>query len=78
MNNVSSVTIDDFAGGYMATKHLIDSGCRKIAHIISGPIELEIFKERHRGYQQALKDHNIDYRKIMFLRTNSSIEGKEL
>ena len=74
MNNVSSVTIDDFAGGYMATKHLIDSGCRKIAHIISGPIELEIFKERHRGYQQALEDHNIDYRKDYVLRTNSSIE----
>lgn len=74
MDNVSSVTIDDFAGGYLATKHLIDTGCRKIAHIISGPTELEIFRERHRGYQQALEDNNIDYRKDYVLKTNSSIE----
>ncbi|MBU4537498.1 MAG: LacI family transcriptional regulator [Weeksellaceae bacterium] len=74
MDNVSSVTIDDYAGGYLATKHLIDTGCKKIAHIVSGPIELEIFRERHRGYQQALADHNIDYRKEWVLKTNSSIE----
>ena len=74
MDNVSSVTIDDFTGGYMATKHLIDTGCRKIAHIVSGPIELEIFRERHRGYQQALEDHHIEYRKEYVLKTNSSIE----
>lgn len=78
MDNVSSVTIDDFAGGYMATKHLIDTGCRRIAHIASGPLEIEIFRERHRGYQQALADYNIDYRKEYCLCTNSSIEdGKK-
>lgn len=78
MDNVSSVTIDDFAGGYMATKHLIDIGCKRIAHIASGPLEIEIFRERHRGYQQALLDHNIDYRKEYCLKTNSSIEdGKK-
>lgn len=78
MENVSSVTIDDFAGGYIATKHLIDTGCRRIAHIASGPLEIEIFRERHRGYQQALADYNIDYRKEYVLKTNSSIEdGKK-
>lgn len=74
MDHVSSVTIDDFTGGYLATKHLIDTGCKRIAHIVSGPIELEIFRERHRGYQQALEDHHIDYRKEFVLKTNSSIE----
>ncbi|WP_234108403.1 MULTISPECIES: LacI family DNA-binding transcriptional regulator [Chryseobacterium] len=74
MDHVSSVTIDDFTGGYLATKHLIDTGCKRIAHIVSGPIELEIFRERHRGYQQALEDHHIDYRKEYVLKTNSSIE----
>ncbi|MDO5614560.1 MAG: LacI family DNA-binding transcriptional regulator, partial [Cruoricaptor ignavus] len=74
MDNVSSVTIDDFAGGYIATKHLIDSGCKRIAHIASGDLEIEIFRERHRGYQQALADHNIDYNKDYVLKTKSNIE----
>jgi LacI family transcriptional regulator len=71
---VSSVTIDDFAGGYMATKHLIDQGCRKIAHLASGDFEIEIFRDRHEGYKAALKDHGIDYRDDYVLRTNSKIE----
>ena len=32
IDGVSSVTINDFKGGYLATKHLIDEGCRHIAH----------------------------------------------
>lgn len=74
MDGVSSVTIDDFAGGYMATKHLIDQGCRKIAHLASGDFEIEIFRDRHEGYKAALKDHGIDYRDDYVLRTNSKIE----
>ena len=74
MDGVSSVTIDDFAGGYMATKHLIDQGCRKIAHLASGSFAIEIFRDRHAGYQQALADHGIDYREDYVLQTNSKIE----
>ena len=74
MDGVSSVTIDDFAGGYMATKHLIDQGCRKIAHLASGSFAIEIFRDRHAGYQQALADYGIDYREDYVLRTNSKIE----
>lgn len=74
MDGVSSVTIDDFAGGYMATKHLIDQGCRKIAHLASGSFAIEIFRDRHAGYHQALADHGIDYREDYVLRTNSKIE----
>jgi LacI family transcriptional regulator len=74
MEGVSSVTIDDFAGGYMATKHLINQGCKRIAHLASGDFEIEIFHDRHEGYKQALADYGIDYKEELVLRTNSKIE----
>lgn len=77
MKNVSSVTINDFEGGYKATQHLIDSGCKKIAHL-SGDTNIEIFKERFMGYQQALIDNDIDYVDEYVVRTKSSLEeGKK-
>ena len=56
-----SVTIDNYESGYKATKHLIDLGHKKIAHITGLP-ELNTFIGRREGYKQALKDHNIEFR----------------
>lgn len=55
----SNVVIDDFQGGFDATEHLILQGCQKIAHF-SGPQELEIYKNRFKGYKSALEKHNIE------------------
>ncbi len=55
---VPSVVIDDFQGAYRATQHLIHQGCRRIAHI-GGQQHVMIFKERLRGYMEALQDHGI-------------------
>lgn len=55
----SNVVIDDFQGGFDATEHLILQGCKKIAHF-SGPQELEIYKNRYKGYKSALEKHNIE------------------
>lgn len=77
MKNVSSVTINDYEGGYKATQHLIDSGCKKIAHF-SGDTNIEIFKERFMGYQQALIDNDIDFNDEYVIRTKSTLdEGKK-
>lgn len=77
MKNVSSVTINDYEGGYKATQHLIDSGCKKIAHF-SGDTNIEIFKERFMGYQQALIDNGLDFIDDYVIRTKSSLEeGKK-
>lgn len=73
MDNVSSVTINDFEGGYKATQHLIDNGCKKIVHF-AGDLNIEIFNERFEGYKQALIDNDIDYTEEYVLRTRSSIE----
>ena len=48
MKNVSSVTINDFDGGYKATKHLIETGCKRIAYL-SGDTNIEIFKDSNRN-----------------------------
>ncbi|UGU18223.1 LacI family transcriptional regulator [Sinomicrobium kalidii] len=60
MPDASKVLIDDRQAAYDAVEHLIARGCKKIAHF-SGPQELEIYKNRLKGYRQALKDHQIPY-----------------
>ncbi|PTX59956.1 LacI family transcriptional regulator [Melghirimyces profundicolus] len=42
------------AGAVMAVRHLMETGCRKIAHI-AGPGELITAQERLRGYRKAVK-----------------------
>lgn len=53
------VIADNFKGGYDATRHLLDSGYRKIAHITSPP-NISITKERLAGYRQALAEEQIE------------------
>jgi len=45
---------DDFAGGFMATEHLIKQGHRAIGHI-SGFSNYYIGADRKRGYEEAMK-----------------------
>lgn len=52
------VIADNYNGGYNATKHLIESGFKRIAHITSPP-NISITKERLAGYNQALADADI-------------------
>jgi len=56
------IVVDDFEAGYKATKHLIDQGYKKIAHL-AGPTVLNIYSLRKDGYLKALKDNNITVRK---------------
>lgn len=55
---VSTVEIDDYQGGYLATSHLIEQGCRRIAHF-AGAQNLNIYVNRYNGYRQALEDHGM-------------------
>ncbi|MCM3338131.1 LacI family transcriptional regulator [Paenibacillus sp. MER TA 81-3] len=56
---VSSVTVDNFKGGYEAAKHLIDLGHRSIAHI-QGPQYFLSAIERERGFMQAVKEEGLE------------------
>lgn len=52
-DGVRTVLLDDCAGAYEAVAHLLRQGCRRIVHI-SGPLHLNIHKNRHQGYCDAL------------------------
>lgn len=47
-----SVSVDDVAGGYLATKHLLDSGRRHIA-FVGGPLSIRQVADRLEGAQKA-------------------------
>lgn len=52
------ILVDDFNSGYKITRHLIERGCKRIAHI-AGPELLNIYKDRKDGYIKALTDAGI-------------------
>lgn len=52
------VITDDFAGARIATKHLIDVGCKRIAHL-TGAAGLLISQQRKEGYVTALREAGI-------------------
>ena len=54
----TSVMLDDFRGAYLAVQHLIEQGCRRIAHL-AGPQQLARNRDRCLGYQRALLDHGL-------------------
>ncbi|MEM9983981.1 MAG: LacI family DNA-binding transcriptional regulator [Bacteroidota bacterium] len=65
---VNTVALDDRLGAYKAVSHLIEQGCRRIAHF-SGPAHLNIYRDRMRGYRDALEDHGLAY-DPSFIRVN--------
>lgn len=60
LSNCSKVVIDDQKAGFDATQHLIDKGCRKIAHI-RGPLNPQNSIDRYLGYKKALEKNNIPF-----------------
>jgi LacI family transcriptional regulator len=56
--NNTVVIVDNYNGGYVATRHLIDQGCKNIAHVTSSLIR-NVYSERCRGYKDALRDNKI-------------------
>lgn len=56
--NYSQVYFDNYQGGYIATKFLIDQGHRDIG-FVKGPSYIENVNNRYLGYLSALKDNDI-------------------
>jgi LacI family transcriptional regulator len=54
------VICDDVKGGYLATKHLIECGHRKIL-FLNSMHHISSAKERLQGYKQALKEYDIPF-----------------
>lgn len=66
---VSQITSDDYLGAYRVTEHLIQQGCKRIGHFTSLQGS-SVFKERLRGYRNALLDYGIPYGEELVVESN--------
>jgi len=57
--DTAKVTTNDWECGYMATKHLIDAGCKRIV-LLGLSNNLNIISERGLGFEKAVTDHGLD------------------
>lgn len=74
---VDSVLVDNFQGGYEATKHLLDLGHRRIG-CISGPWDLTPSAERVTGYKLALNRHELRAEEDLIVRGDYLFESGEM
>jgi LacI family transcriptional regulator len=72
--NCSKVIIDDQKAAFNAVQHLIDKGCKKIAHI-RGPVNPQNAIDRFLGYKKALEKNNISFdSKLVYTCKNVTFE----
>ncbi len=73
-NGCMSIIIDNYKAGYEATAHMIEQGCRRIAHL-GGNILRNVYSERFRGYRQALADNKIDFDPSLWFVSDMSVQA---
>ncbi|MGC3948684.1 MAG: LacI family DNA-binding transcriptional regulator [Chryseolinea sp.] len=70
---VSHVVVDDYLGSFKATEHLIQQGCKRIAHF-TNTVKISIYRERLRGYREALLQNGIKYDESLVVASNLQLE----
>ncbi len=58
LGNIDKVFVDEYSGAFSAVEYLIQSGCKRIAHI-AGKQTLSTARHRMRAYEDALIKHNM-------------------
>lgn len=71
--NTVSITTDDYESAFNATKHLIDQGCKKIAHLMISK-NLSIGEKRLKGYLKALEDQHLAVDESMIINCTNEEE----
>ena len=71
--NTSKVVQDDYRGAFNATVHLIQQGCKRIAHL-AGPKNLENARQRAQGYFDALEQNGMEIKKNLIVYSGFSQE----
>ncbi len=59
--NFCNIGLEDFQGSYIATKHLIEKGHKKIAFASPNIRDGGVLQERFLGYRAALNEHSIPF-----------------
>ena len=71
--NVDYVGIDDYLSSQMVIEHLVNQGCKRIAHI-AGFSHTRIYKNRIRGYRDTLKTFGLPVEDSLIIESNLRIE----
>jgi len=64
-DKIITVAADNFKGGQLALKHLLERGCKKILHI-RGPKSFEAAELRYLGFQDEAKRQNVNFDIVQF------------
>lgn len=75
-NDFSSVSVDQVQIGYLATRHLILLGHKRIA-CAAGNMDLDVCRLRYEGYQKALQEAGIPEEPGLVFNGDFSIESGE-
>ncbi|WPP50042.1 LacI family DNA-binding transcriptional regulator [Catalinimonas niigatensis] len=67
------VIIDNYAAGFKATEHLIQMGCKRIAHF-GGAQYRNIYQGRQHGYIDALKKYDLPIDETLIVHSKLSLE----
>lgn len=73
IDRLELIAIDNYRAGYDATNYLIRTGHRRIA-LAYGREELYLYRERYRGYCDALKDAGIPYDEALVMRETNGAD----
>jgi LacI family transcriptional regulator len=74
---VSTVAVNNYNGGVLATQHLLDQGYRQIGHI-SGPLDWWEARQRRQAWQDTLKKAGIDVKDAHCVEGNWSSSSGEV
>ncbi|WP_020618368.1 LacI family DNA-binding transcriptional regulator [Paenibacillus daejeonensis] len=71
---VSTVLVDDFAGGYSAASYLLELGHRRIG-VVAESLTVSSSKARVKGYRLALEEAGLTYEEGLLAVSDFSVEG---
>ena len=74
IGTVDTVAVNNYQAAYTATKYLLRGGRRRIA-LAQGTEDLYFYRERYRGYCQALEDFGVPYDESLVLREINGTES---
>jgi len=70
--------VNNYEITFSATEHLVRKGYKRIVHL-TGTNGINVFRDRQRGYSDALQKNNIEYLQPIVLEDNFSVEiGKNI
>ena len=74
---IHSVSVDLEAGGYLATRHLLSLGHRRVAHSTQALRQTRTGRDRIDGYRRALSEAGLPFDDDLVVVTENSLSGGE-